>query len=50
MAKSYRYDPYEDNGGDHRKPSRQELKRQRKERHKQDERLDELMEREDDGR
>ncbi len=49
MGKSFRYDPDEDFGGDHRKPSKQELKRQRQQRHKQDERLDELMEVEADG-
>lgn len=49
MAKSFRYDPRDDNGGDHRKPSKQELKRQRKERHKQEERMAELMEVEADG-
>ena len=51
MGKSFRYDPRDDDGGEsYTRPSKKELKRQRKERHKDDRRMDELMEREDDGR
>ncbi len=50
MSKSFRYDPRDDDGGEsYTRQSKKELKRQRKERRKDEDRLDELMEREDDG-
>jgi hypothetical protein len=47
MSKSFRYDPRDD-GGEYTRPSKKELKRQRKERHKRGESLDQHMERDDD--
>lgn len=49
MSKSFRYDPRDDDGGDSfSRISKKELKRQRQERRKDERRLSELMERDDD--
>lgn len=46
MSKSFRYDPRDD-GESYTRPSKKELKRQRKERHKRAAALDKHMERDE---